>query len=312
MASVEDKESNDQLSFQVGSLRMKNPVMLASGVIGSTFGLLPRIAEAGAGAMVTKSISLEPRSGYKNPTIVEVECGYINAVGLSNPGVEGFKEEIMALTAKPIPVIVSLFGSKPNDFETLISKLESPLIDAYEINLSCPHVEKVGLETRQAPVMVSAIVRSAKNCSSKPVFVKVSPNLANLVDVSLAAESGGADGITAINTVKAMTIDIETCRPVLSNRFGGLSGPAVKPIAVKCVYDIYSKVNIPIIGCGGISDWADAVEFILAGASAIQIGSAVGSKGLDVFGDVVRGIQKYMFSHGFLKIGDMVGQAHSS
>ncbi|MFQ6135363.1 MAG: dihydroorotate dehydrogenase [Nitrososphaerales archaeon] len=300
-----------QLSFQLGGFRMKNPVMLASGVVGVTLDILPRVAEAGAGAMVTKSISVEPREGYRNPTVVEVECGYVNAVGLSNPGLEAFARDMMVLKEKPIPVVVSLFGSEPDEFGHMVSTLESTPVDCYELNLSCPHVEKVGLEVGQDPEAVSEVVKSAKKNSSRPVLVKVSPNITDVVEIASAAKDAGADGMTAVNTVRAMVIDIETGRPILSNKVGGLSGQAVKPIAVRCVYDISRRVDIPVIGCGGITSWSDAVEFMLAGASAVQVGSAVAHRGLDVFREIVQGIQKYLDSHRLKSIGELVGRSHS-
>ncbi len=285
--------------------------MLASGVVGVTLGLLPRVADAGAGAMVTKSISVKPREGYRNPTVVEVECGYVNAIGLSNPGVKAFAEEAAALKEKPIPVVVSLFGSEPSEFECMVSTLESTSVDGYEINLSCPHVAKVGLEVGQDPEAVLKIVKSVKKRSSKPVLVKVSPNLTDVVEIASAAEKGGADGITAVNTVRAMVIDVETGRPILSNKVGGLSGPAVKPIAIRCVYDISRRVGIPVIGCGGVSGWRDAVEFMLAGASAVQVGSAVTYRGLGVMGEIAQGIQRYLDAHGLKNVGELVGRSHS-
>lgn len=300
-----------QLSFQLGSFKMKNPVMLASGVVGVTLDILPRVVAAGAGAMVTKSISIEPREGYRNPTVVEVEGGYVNAIGLSNPGLEAFVKDLVTLKEKPIPLVVSLFGSEPDEFGHMVSKLESTPVDCYEINLSCPHVEKVGLEVGQDPEAVSQITKSAKKSSSRPVLVKVSPNIADIVEIASAAADAGADGITAVNTARAMVIDIETGRPILSNKVGGLSGPAVKPIAVRCVYDISRKVDIPVIGCGGITSWSDAVEFMLAGASAVQVGSAVAYRGLDVFKEIVQGIQKYLDRHGLKSIGELVGRSHS-
>ena len=308
----EENHQNDlQVSFQLKNFIMNNPVMLASGVVGVHPDILPRVAEAGAGAMVTKSISLNPREGYRNPTVVEVEGGFVNAIGLSNPGVDAFSKELATLEEKPIPIVVSLFGSTPTEFGDMISRLESISVDCYELNLSCPHVEKVGLEVGQDPDTVSSIVKTAKEFSSRPVLIKVSPHITDIVEIVSAAKDSGADGVTAVNTVRAMVIDIETGRPILSNNVGGLSGPAIKAIAIRCVYDISQKVDIPIIGCGGITHWSDAIEFFLAGASAVQVGSGVAYKGLDVLGDIVNGIEKYMSNHGIKKIGELVGRSHS-
>lgn len=290
---------------------MMNPVMLASGVIGVHPDILPRVAEAGAGAMVTKSISMFPREGYTNPTVVEVEGGFVNAIGLSNPGVNAFVEELGKLNEKPIPLVVSLFGSKPDEFGQMISKLESTDIDCYELNLSCPHVEKVGLEVGQDPEAVAAIVKIAKKKSTRPVLIKVSTSITDVVEIVSAAKDAGIDGVTAINTVKAMVIDIETGRPILSHKTGGLSGPAIKPIAVQCIYNISKNIDIPIIGCGGITNWRDAIEFFLAGASAVQVGSVVAYDGIDVLGEIVDGISKYLKKHNIKNIGELVGKSHS-
>jgi len=306
-----EPKAQPSLSFEVGSLKMKNPLMLAAGTVGLSPHIFPRLAEAEAGAVVTKSISVEPREGYRNPTLVEVECGYVNAVGLANPGVKEFSKELMDMRGKPIPIIVSLFGSKPEEFIQMVSILEETPIDGYELNLSCPHVEKVGLEIGQDPGMVSDIVGAAKRHASKPVFAKLSPNVTDIVGVASAAEEAGADGVTAINTVRAMAIDVETGRPILSNRLGGLSGPAVKPVAVRCVYEISKNVDIPVIGCGGVTNWTDAVELMMAGASAVQIGSAVAYRGFKVFEEVLLGIQEYLVKKGLKSIGDIVGISHT-
>ena len=308
----EESHQNDlQVSFQLKNFIMNNPVMLASGVVGVHLDILPRVAEAGAGAMVTKSISVNPKEGYRNPTVVEVEGGFVNAIGLSNPGVDAFSKELATLNEKPIPIVVSLFGSTPTEFSDMISRLESISVDCYELNLSCPHVEKVGLEVGQDPEAVSSIVKIAKKYSSRPVLIKVSPHITDIVEIVSVAKDSGADGVTAVNTVRAMVIDIETGRPILSNNVGGLSGPVMKSIAIRCVYDISKKVDIPIIGCGGITNWNDAIEFFLAGASAVQVGSAVAYKGLDVLGEIVNGIEKYMRNHGMKVIGELVGRSHS-
>jgi dihydroorotate dehydrogenase (NAD+) catalytic subunit len=305
--------TNLDISFHIAGFKMQNPMMLASGILGVTPDILKHAADAGAGAVVMKSISVEPRQGYRNPTIVEVEGGYVNAVGLSNPGLNVFAAEMRGLKKKkPIPVVASLFGSTPEEFNLIISTLESTPVDCYELNLSCPHVEKVGLEVGQDSIAVSKVVKAAKQAASRPVLVKISPNLTSPAEIAVAAESAGADAITAVNTVRAMVIDVETGQPILSHRVGGLSGSAIKPVAVRCVHDVSKRVTIPVIGCGGISTWSDAVEFLLAGASAIQIGSAVGYRGLNVFNEISDGIKSYMMQHDFKNIGEIVGRAHNN
>jgi len=293
------------ISTKVGKIELERPTMLASGILGISLDVFARLYKEGAGALVTKSLSKEPWEGYPNPTIVGVKSGYLNAVGLSNPGAPYFAKMIESNTA--IPIIVSLVGSIEEDFTFMIKQFEHVKILGYELNLSCPHVEKVGLEVGDDPNLVRRIVKSVKSHSKVPVIAKVGLGSSDYLETVRAACESGIDAITAINTVRAMGIDVETARPLLSHKIGGLSGSAIKPIAVRCVYEISSKFDIPIIGCGGISDWEDAVEFILAGASAVQIGSAVGEKWTGVFSDINNGISKYMEKKGFSKISEVVG-----
>jgi len=293
------------ISTNVGKIELERPTMLASGILGISLDVFARLYKEGAGALVTKSLSKEPWEGYPNPTIVGVKSGYLNAVGLSNPGAPYFAKMIESNTT--IPIIVSLVGSIEEDFTFMIKQFEHVKILGYELNLSCPHVEKVGLEVGDDPNLVRRIVKSVKSHSKVPVIAKVGLGSSDYLETVRAACESGIDAITAINTVRAMGIDVETARPLLSHKIGGLSGSAIKPIAVRCVYEISSKFDIPIIGCGGISDWEDAVEFILAGASAVQIGSAVGEKWTGVFSDINNGISKYMEKKGFSKISEVVG-----
>ncbi len=258
--------------------------------------------------MVTKSLSKEPWEGYPNPTIFSVKGdGWLNAVGLSNPGAPNFAK--MIESNKDVPIIVSLVGSIEDDFEFMIKQFENTKVLAYELNLSCPHVAKVGLEVGDDPELVKKIVKTVKSSTDVPVIAKVGLGTTNYLDTVDAACKAGIDAITAINTLRAMAIDVETKRPILSNKIGGLSGTPIKPIAVRCVYEISSQHKIPIIGCGGISSWDDAIEFILAGASAIQIGSAVGDNWIQVFDEINKGISQYMEKNGFSKIEEMVGLA---
>lgn len=296
------------LSTSIGSIQIERPTMLASGILGISLDVFNRIYKAGAGAVVTKSLSKEPWEGYPNPTIFSVKGGgWLNAIGLSNPGAPYFAK--MISQNKEIPIIVSLVGSVEDDFIFMIKQFENCKVLAYELNLSCPHVEKVGLEVGDDPELVKKIIKKIKSVTKVPIIAKVGLGTTHYLDTVSAAKESGADAITAINTLRAMAIDVETERPILSNKIGGLSGTPIKPIAVRCVYEISSKYDIPIIGCGGISSWEDAVEFILAGASAVQLGSVVGDNWLDVFGDINNGIMKYMEKKGFSKIEEMIGRA---
>ena len=295
------------ISTQVGAIKLERPTMLASGILGISLDVFARLYKEGAGALVTKSLSKEPWEGYANPTLIGVKAGYLNAVGLSNPGAPYFAK--MISSNKTIPIIVSLVGSVEEDFTIMIKQFENVKILGYELNLSCPHVAKVGLEVGDDPELVHKIVKSVKSHSKVPVIAKVGLGSSDYLETVRVACEAGIDAITAINTVRAMAIDVETTRPILSNKIGGLSGPAIKPIAVRCVYEISSKFDIPIIGCGGVSSWEDAIEFILAGSSAVQIGSALGDKWIGVFSEINNGISKYMEKKGFTKIKEMVGSA---
>jgi len=299
---------NPSLLTSIGSIKLARPTILASGILGISLDVFNRIYQAGAGAVVSKSLSKEPWDGYPNPTIFGVKGGgWINAVGLSNPGAPNFAK--MISSNKDVPIIVSLVGSIPKDFEFMIKQFEDISVLAFELNLSCPHVAKVGLEVGDDPDLVKKIVKTVKSKTDVPVIAKVGLGTTNYLDTVDAACKAGIDAITAINTLRAMAIDVETERPILSNKIGGLSGTPIKPVAVRCVYEISSQYDIPIIGCGGISSWDDAVEFILAGASAVQIGSAVGDNWISVFDDINKGILQYMEKKGFSKIVDMVGRA---
>ena len=299
---------NSSLCTSIGSIKLERPTILASGILGISLDVFNRIYQAGAGAVVTKSLSKEPWEGYPNPTIFSVKGdGWLNAVGLSNPGAPNFAK--MIEPNKDVPIIVSLVGSIEEDFEFMIKQFENTKVLAYELNLSCPHVAKVGLEVGDDPELVKKIVKTVKSSTDVPVIAKVGLGTTNYLDTVDAACKAGIDAITAINTLRAMAIDVETKRPILSNKIGGLSGTPIKPIAVRCVYEISSQHKIPIIGCGGISSWDDAIEFILAGASAVQIGSAVGDNWIQVFDEINKGISQYMEKNGFSKIEEMVGLA---
>ncbi len=301
----------NRLATEIAGLKLANPTMLAAGILGYTGLSMKSVIEAGAGAVVTKTMGLEPRTGYPNPTVVQVDCGLLNAMGLPNPGISHFKEEIKELKNTGVPTILSIYGFSSEEFAKVAETAVKIGADALELNVSCPHIKKAGAEIGCDPLLLTEIVKEVKKKVAKPVIVKLTPNVANIGEIAKAAEEAGADAITAINTVKAMNIEIETGRPLLANKFGGLSGPAIKPIAVRCVYDVYRSVDIPIIGCGGIASWQDAVEFMLAGASAVQIGTAIAFKGPEIFSSVTKGIDAYLKRKGFKNVKELVGLAHN-
>jgi dihydroorotate dehydrogenase (NAD+) catalytic subunit len=293
------------LSLRLTGIPLKNPLMLAAGIMGTTGGSLKRIAQAGAGALVTKSIGLEPKSGHNNPSVVEVDCGYLNAMGLPNPSYKNFQHEIDIAKEGGVPVIASIFGGCALDFSQISGSIHA---DAFELNVSCPHAHGYGAEIGTDPTLVEDITRAVKNTLDVPVWVKLTPNVTNIKSIALAAQRGGADAVVAINTVRAMAIDIESGYPILGNKFGGLSGRAIKPVAVKCIYDLYEALDIPVIGVGGISDWKDAVEFIMAGAQAVEIGSAVGNN-INVFNEISSGMETFLTQKGWT-LEDIYGMAH--
>ena len=285
--------------------------MLASGILGYSAETLNRVAKGGAGAVVTKSVGVEPRVGYPNPTVVQAEAGLINAMGLPNPGIDVYSEEIRyAKTVLRVPLIVSVFGYSAEEYAAVARKAVEAGADGVELNVSCPHVRQTGAEIGQSPKFLSEVVEKVKAAINKPLIVKLSPNVADIAVLAQAAVEAGADALTAVNTLKAMAIDTETMQPILSNLKGGLSGPAIKPVALRCVWDIHEQFDVPIIGCGGVTDWRDAVEFFLAGASAVQVGTAVGLVDVDVFAQINRGVSTYLRKKHYGSVKEIVGLAH--
>ncbi len=273
-------------------------------------GSMKRIIKSGAGAVVTKSIGLTPREGYPNPTFIELKHGTLNAMGLPNPGIDNFKEEIIKLKKSNITTIASIYAEKPKDFVELAKKMQKYGANALELNMSCPHAKRYGLEIGSDKKIVEDITREIKKEVKIPVFVKISPNLTDIVEIAEFAEKGGANAIVAINTVKAMKIDTNLAIPVLSNKIGGYSGEAIKPIGMRCVYEIYEKVKIPVIGCGGITTGEDAIEYFMAGATAVEIGTAIYSRNLEAFNKICMEIKQWMKENKYEKITDIIGVAH--
>lgn len=298
------------LETEFCNIKMKNPTMLAAGVLGSTAASLNWAARSGAGAVVTKSFGKEPNKGYVNPTTVEVAGGIINAIGLSNPGVENFRGELEKLDGR-VPGIASIYGANPQDFADIALQIQDT-VDAVELNVSCPHaMGGCGAAIGQDPNLTAEIVKAVKKAVEIPVIVKLTPNVTDIVEIAVSAEAAGCDALTMINSLgPGMKIDLETGKTILSNRFGGMSGPAVKPIALRCVFDVYEAVEVPIIGVGGIRDYRDVVEFLYAGARAVQVGTAVMYDGLDVFNKINKGLEKFMLQRGYSSIGEMIGKSH--
>jgi len=264
------------LEINLSDLKLKSPIILASGILGVSFSSMKRVINAGAGAVTTKSIG---------PFILEIK----------------------EIKENNIPLIVSVFGDTKEVYLEVATKAEKAGADAIEINISCPHAEvaSIGIDKD----LTYKIVKYIKEHLSKPLFVKLNPNVTNIGEIALAAEKGGADGVVAINTLTALKIDVNTKRPILSHGSGGLSGKAIHPIAIKKVYDLYKILKIPIIGCGGIDSWEDVIEFFLAGASAVQIGTAL-YREIEIIKEINKGIIQYLKDNQYKSINDIKGLAH--
>jgi len=265
-----------------------------------------RALNSGADAVVTKSIGLHPRKGHHGPVLASSHGGLLNAVGLTNPGIDAFEEEMQILRKAKVPVVMSVFGDSPEEIAVVAEKGANMGPSAIELNLSCPHAEISQIS--HSPTATSKYVRAVKEVVKLPVFAKLTPNATDYVAVGKSAQDAGADAIVAINTVRAMKIDIHQQRPVLGNRTGGLSGPPIFPVAVRCVYDLHNALSIPIIGVGGVSTWEDAIEMHLAGASAIQIGTAV-MEDIEVFSKIKNGVSTYLKERGHKSVDEIVGFA---
>ena len=292
---------------------IKNPIILASGVLGMTKAGLERVGSLGCGAVTTKSLSLEPRTGHDGPNIAETECGLLNAMGYPNPGIdEGLKE---FGNWKKDALIVSIVGKDAGEFAQLAEKVEQAEnlgATAVEAVLSCPHTPGYGTMIGQGtPESVTEITSAIKEKCRLPLIIKLSPSVPGEVKSAEAAEKAGADAINMGNSLgPGMKIDIHRKKPILGFGMGGLSGPPIKPIAVRCVYDIYKAVKIPIIGTGGINAGVDAIEMMMAGAKYVSAGTAVYYRGPDVFGAIAREMDVWMDMNGYSNISELVGVAH--
>lgn len=302
------------LSTKICKVKFSNPCILASGILGMTASSLINVINHGAGGVVTKSLSLKPRQGHPSPIIISLAGAIINSVGLSNAGLDKFGEEILAFKRKcRHPLIVSIFAPTIQEFGQLAKKISVFKPDFLEVNISCPNVtDEFGLAFGTSPEASARVTREVRKNTKLPIIVKLTPNVTNIVEIARAVEKAGADVIAAINTVgPGMVIDLETKKPILSNKMGGISGPIIKSIAVRCVYQIYQTVKIPVIGVGGISNGEDVIEMMMAGARAVEIGSAVYRYGPSVFKKINQEIEIWLKRHRYQKIKEIIGQAHA-
>lgn len=305
------------LTTQFCGMALPSPIILASGILGTSAALMARVAAGGAGAVTAKSCSVQPRAGHPNPTVLDWGNGAINAVGLANPGIE---EEVTILRAtrqrldeagQGVKLIASIFGTTVNDYTYLTQRLHESPIDLLEVNISCPNVHDELARPFAASCASAAVVTQAvKRVAHVPVIVKLSPNVTDIAEIARAVEDAGADAIAAINTVAGMVIDVRAARPVLANREGGLSGPAIKPVAVRCIYECYRAVKIPILGIGGVSCGEDAVELLMAGATAVGVGTVVQRRGVEALGQIGRELARFMAEEGYTQVAQLVGRAH--
>jgi len=293
-------------------MKMKNPTVLVSGILGTGAELLKRVAvEGGAGAVTMKSIGPVERLGHANPSVIEWEHGLLNAVGLPAPGYSNMEEEWKALEKRDFPIIASIYGANVDEFAMVAKNVALKKPDAIEVNISCPntkeHGQIYGVNEEASHEVISAV---KKGIGEMPLIAKLTPQAYNIAAIAASCEKAGADAISAINTVAGMCIDIDARRPVLFNRFGGISGPAVKPVGIKCVYQIFESVKIPILGIGGISNGRDAIEYVQAGATALGIGSGVKYRGIDVFKKVCSEMEQWMKENKVGSLDEIRGCAH--
>ncbi len=266
--------TNLDLSIKIQQLSLKNPILLASGTWGFGENLSKYLDLSILGGLVTKGISLNPRVGNPPPRIAETPCGLVNAIGLENPGLTKFKKEILPKLLKyKVPILVNVFGESIDEYLEVIDGLKDNPIQGIEINISCPNVKKGGLHFGQDPKVVKELISHIRKIYDGFLVVKIPP-IGPSLEVAISVAKAEADALTVANTYPALVIDIEHRRPILASGFGGLSGPAIKPLTLRLVYEIFKKINIPIIGSGGILSGRDVIEYLLSGASAVQIGTA--------------------------------------
>lgn len=299
-----------ELGVRVAGLTLRNPFLLASGIWGESGVSLAGAWAAGAGGVISKSIGAEPRTGYPNPTIETYErWGMLNAMGLPNPGIDEYPPEIAAARAAGATVIGSVFAGDADGFARLAAQMESTGVAALELNLSCPHAEGFGSEVGSDPAEVERIVRAVVAAVRIPVIAKITPNTADPAGLAAAAERGGASAVSAINTLRALAIDVRLRRPVLAHGLGGLSGRAIKPVGLACVWQIAERVKVPVIGVGGISSAEDALEYLMAGARAVEVGTAIAFEGIGILGRLARDLSSLLDELGFDSAEAAVGAA---
>lgn len=303
------------LSLEFCGVSFDNPTVLASGILGVTASCLKSVVRNGAGGVTTKSIWLENHEGHKNPTMFGTEHYFLNAVGLSDGGIKKALEETFPEynEAKPGPIIANVVAKSIEDFAEIVEKINEGDPDVIEINISCPNVDdKYGKPFSCSAGDAAAVTKAVRAKTKRPLVVKLTPNVPNIAEIAQACSDEGADGFTLINTVAGMGIDIDFRRPILTNKSGGLSGPAIKPVAVKAVYDVFKKTGKPIIGTGGVTNGEDAIELMMAGARLVGIGTMVYYRGVEGFGEIVKEMKQWCDKNGVKDLEEIIGAAHNN
>lgn len=294
----------------IAGVELKNPVMTASGTFGSGMEYSEFVDLSRLGGVVTKGVADVPWPGNPTPRVAETTGGMLNAIGLQNPGIDVFcKRDIPFLKQYDTKIMVNVCGHSTEEYLRVVERLANEPVDLLEINISCPNVKEGGIAFGQDPKAVEAITREVKKVAAQPVVMKLSPNVTDITVMARAAEAGGADAVSLINTLTGMKIDVERQTFALANKTGGMSGPAVKPVAVRMVYQVAQSVNIPIIGMGGVATAEDALEFILAGATAVSVGTANFINPYATV-EIAEGIETYMKRHNIEKLTDLIGAVH--
>lgn len=302
--------SKVNLAVNIGGLEMKNPVTTASGTFGSGLEMVEYVDLSRLGAITIKGTTLEPRPGNPQPRIAETPAGMLNSIGLENPGVEVICRDVLPKVAEyKSPIIVNIAGREIEDYGKVAAILEKDdNCAAIEVNVSCPNVKNGGMALGTNPDLIYETTKLVKENTTKPVIIKLSPNVTNIVEMAQAAERGGADALTLINCLLGTAIDIKSRKPIIANVVAGLSGPAIKPVALRMVYQVSQAVNLPIIGLGGIICWEDAVEFLLAGATGVSVGTG-NFVDPSLTMKVIDGIEQYLIDNGFDDVNDIIGLA---
>ena len=296
------------LTVDIAGIRLRNPVMTASGTFGYGSEFADHMDLESIGAIITKGLSLRPKAGNRTPRIVETPAGMLNAIGLQNVGIDAFiKEKLPFIRKMNTPVIVNVYGNSLEEYSELAQRVDSiPEVAGLEVNISCPNVKQGGIVFGTDPKAAFEVVSLVREATIKPVIVKLSPNVTDVVEMAQASIDAGADAISLINTLTGMAIDLQKRKPVLANVTGGLSGPAIKPVALRMVWQVAKAVKVPVIGIGGITTAMDALEFIVAGASAVQIGTAnfLNPKASQ---DIASDMERYLMENGISGIGEIIG-----